>query len=177
MKKQKCLCGCGVTFPPGNNRKYATPACRKRLAYAKKKKERESRESMGKYRKCRICPTEFKPKNQRHATCSPECAKEWKRLKNARRYEKRIPATHKVTNVKWDRIVRDDDFTHETYMESERKMKMKNGRTCLRSGCDIECVGPYYFCETHRLQNYKKAETHAFCEGDSPDRRTATMIM
>ena len=47
--KQLCLCGCGESFTPGNNRKYKTPACRKRLAYALKKKAKS------KLRKCKVC--------------------------------------------------------------------------------------------------------------------------
>ena len=160
-----CGCGCGETFTPGNNRKYATPACRKRLARAKAKEVKK--------RKCKVCPTEFAPKNGRHVTCSPECAKEWKRLKAQRRYKHRSPATHKAKNVKWDGVQGDDDWTHEKYMEAKRKLKAKNGRTCLRTGCDSECVGPYYFCETHRLQNYQTADTHAFCD----ENRASTMIM
>ena len=165
-----CGCGCGETFTPGNKRKFATPACRKRLAYAKKKKEREA---LGKYRKCKICEVKFIPKNGRHVTCCPECAVEWKKLKDQRRYKNRIPATHKAKNVRWDGVIRDDDWTHKKYMEAKRKLKAKNGRTCLRTGCDSECVGPYYFCETHRLQNYQKADTHAFCD----ENRATTMIM
>jgi len=170
MKKQLCLCGCGETFTPGNNRKYKTPACGKRHKRALAKKPKKV------MRKCNVCPVEFVPKNTRHVTCSPECAVEWEQMKDQRRYEKRIPATHKQPEIETV-FRRADDWDHKKYLEYKRALKAPNGRVCMAEGCKAGCVGFNFFCEFHQEQNYRKAAGYAFLDEGGSARQSASGIM
>jgi len=71
MKKQFCLCGCNETFTPGNNRKYATPACALRMKY---KQRAEARAEAGDKKAAQL------------KTCGCGCGKEFPQGRNGRQY-------------------------------------------------------------------------------------------
>jgi len=137
----------------------------------------KAKEPWVKVGECKICGAAFTPKNQRHVTCSPECAKERKRRKNLLRYEKRIPATHKAPNMKAWVGEREDDYTHKKYLEYKKQMKAENGRVCREDGCKTKCYGiNNYYCERHRIINFRKAEGCAFLDEGDGGRRSASGV-
>jgi len=88
MKKVKCLCGCGEEFSPINNRKYASPACAKRVKAMKSLK-----------RKCRYCDNT--PPGKRKVCLAPECQAKMKEDALERR---RIAAKVRSDKEKMDRL-------------------------------------------------------------------------
>ena len=104
----------------------------------------------------------------------PECTAKWKKLKDQRRYEKRIPAVHKQPEVA-PVFRRADDWDHKKYLEYKKQMKKPNGRTCMAEGCEVGCIGFNYFCEFHQEQNYRKAAACGFLE-EGGSRQSAHMI-
>jgi len=75
-KKVKCLCGCGEEFSPAHNRKYASPACAKRVKAIKSAK-----------RSCRYCDSI--PPGKRKVCLAPECQA---KMKDEDRERRRIAA-------------------------------------------------------------------------------------
>ena len=69
--KQFCLCGCGETFPPGKNRKFATPACALRVKY---KQRAEARAEVG------------RKKAEQLKVCKCGCKKQFPQGRNGRQY-------------------------------------------------------------------------------------------
>ena len=172
-KLKVCCCGCGKQFKTGiAGRKYFNSACRTRMAVRKAK----AKEPGVKIGECKICGAAFVPRNQRHVTCSPDCARKAKRQKDERRYKHRVPATHRPGSAVWDGIKRKDDWDHSKFMALKKKQKKLNGRTCMSEGCKAKCVGVNnYFCEFHKIENYRRATAHAFVE-EGGSRQSAHMI-
>jgi hypothetical protein len=159
-----CGCGCEEEFRRGSKgRKYYNGACRARVALAKKNAKNNPNKILNR-QACRVCGKKFTPRSHRHVTCSSLCKDEYRRIKEESQKKHQIPATHKSCKAEWDGIVRDDDFTHRKYLEYSRMTKKKNGRVCMAEGCNVKCVGTYYFCERCREQNYRKAAYHGFME-------------
>ena len=125
---------------------------------------------------CKICGAGFVPRNQRHVTCSPDCAKKAKRQKDERKYKHRVPATHRPGSALWDGIKTDEDFTHKKYLEYKKQMKKLNGRVCMAEGCEAGCIGFNYFCEFHQEQNYRKAAACGFVEECGGGRQSASGV-
>ena len=172
-KLKVCCCGCGKQFKTGiAGRKYFNSACRTRVSVAKGRKK-------GTGGICKICGAWFVPRNQRHVTCSPECAKKAKRQKDELRYKNRVPATHRVEVGRpgvaiWDGVKRDDDYDHKQYIEYKKQMKAENGRKCLK--CGEPCYGFDFHCERHKLENYRKADNHAFIDEGGSARQSASGV-
>jgi len=175
-KLKVCCCGCNQVFHRGiAGRKYFNSSCRTRMS-VRKLKAKEPRAAGDGLVVCKICPTEFKPKNQRHVTCSPACAKERKRRKNLLRSDKRIPATHKMPEVA-PVFERREDWSHKKYEAKMKKDKELNGRVCREDGCDVKCVGVNnHYCEYHRIANCRKADNCAFLDEGGSARRSASGI-
>ena len=171
-KLKVCCCGCGKQFKTGiAGRKYFNSACRTRMAVRKAK----AKEPGVKGGECKICGAAFVPRNQRHVTCSPDCGKEAKRQKDERRYKHRVPATHRQGVALWDGVKRSEDWTHNKYLAKMKKDKELNGRVCREDNCKTNCVGPYFYCDFHREQNYRKAASHAFAD-ESVGRQSASGV-
>ena len=172
-KPKACECGCGQVFPTGiNGRQYYSSACRSRVALSKK--NAGSREAFKK-QECKICGAGFVPRNQRHVTCSPDCAKKAKRQKDERRYKRRVPATHRPGSALWDGVKRDDDYDHKQYIEYKKQLKAKNGRTCREDGCANPCFGFNRYCDECRERVYRKAANCGFLE-EGGSRQSASGI-
>ena len=111
---------------------------------------------MKKNAECKICGKSFKPKNTKHVTCSPECAVEWKRLKDQR-------AVHKQPEVA-PVFRRPDDWDHRKYVQLEKQKKLPNGRICREDDCVNPCFGFNRYCDECRERVYRKAAGCGFLE-------------
>ena len=99
-----------------------------------------------------------------------------KKQKDELRYKNRVPATHKQGSAIWDGVKTEEDFTHKKYLEYKKQMKAKNGRVCMAEGCEVGCVGFNFFCEFHRVENYRKASGYAFLEEQGMGRRSVSGV-
>ena len=172
-KLKVCCCGCGKQFKTGiAGRKYFNSACRTRMAVRKAK----AKEPGVKIGECKICGAAFVPRNQRHVTCSPDCAKKAKRQKDERKYKHRVPATHRPGSAIWDGVKRDDDYDHKQYVEYRKQLKAKNGRTCREDGCANPCFGFNHYCDECRERVYRKAAGCGFLEEGGSARQSASGV-
>ena len=61
-------------------------------------------------------------------------------------------------------IPRADDLDQAKYIEKLKWNKALNGRTCMKDDCNNPCHGPYFFCDKHRADNFRIADSSR-CEG------------